>query len=129
MKVTVKIEGIDRLMSKLRDVMKTKARKAVRKGSRPAAKIVAAKAKDLVPVDTGELKKVIKVRALPKSRKWAGAMATVKVEGGPTYYGGFVELGTKKMRARHFMRRAAELSRAAASRAFVEGMAEELNKP
>lgn len=78
----------------------------IRKGSRAGAKIVQAKAKELAPKRSGRMVKTIKVRALPRSRKWIGAMARL-VNDGDVFYGGFVNYGTKRIRGRRFLNDAA----------------------
>jgi HK97 gp10 family phage protein len=123
------VAGADELIARLRTFKKVKSKKAIRKGSRKGSKIVQAKAKANVPVKSGALQKAIKVRAIKRSRKWAGTTVTTKVAQGPTYYGGFIEYGTKYIKARHFIKQAFEQSRASAGRAFVDGITEELAKP
>lgn len=126
MKSTVR--GADELVTKLQAMRKTHAKAAVRKGARAGAKIEQARAKDLVPVKSGALKKEIKVRAITRSRRWTGAQVTTKVKDGPTYYGAFVNYGTKKMKARRFLNLAAEQSKGAAGKAFADGIAAEIER-
>lgn len=94
--------------------LKTTAKKAIRKGTRAGAKIVQAKAKLLAPRGTGALAKTIKVRALPRSKKWLGAMTRL-LNDGEVYYGGFVNYGTKRIKARRFLNAAADQTRASAT--------------
>jgi HK97 gp10 family phage protein len=82
------------------------AKKLTRQAMRKAQKIVLADAKRLVPVDTGQLKKSLSIRALKRSRSRFGVSVQTK-EGlfkGEQFYGGFIELGTKKMQARPYLR-------------------------
>ncbi len=81
------------------------ARKAIRKAAKPVRDTAIARA----PVDTGLLKKSIKVRAMKRSRKNKHTVAVRVVTGegffkGEAFYGGFLEYGTTRMRARPFMR-------------------------
>lgn len=129
MSVRVTVKGTENLVRKLQTLKKTQSKKAIRKGSRAGCKLVQAEAKANVPVRTGALRKEIKVRALGrKAKKWTGTQVTTKVEGGPTYYGGFVELGTKKMAARHFIKRAFQSVKGSAEQAFIEGIRSEIDK-
>lgn len=63
------LEGFDR---KLKDLEAKLAKKIVRQALRAGGKIVATKAKALVPVDTGALRKSIKVRAAKGRRGTIG---------------------------------------------------------
>jgi HK97 gp10 family phage protein len=126
MKVTIR--GDRELIKKLGTLRKTQAKKAIRKGSRAGSKIIQAAAKQNVPVKSGALKKEIKVRALKRSRRWTGTLVNTRVAEGPTYYGGFVEYGTKRMKARHFLTDAVESTKAQAGQAFIDGIASEIDK-
>jgi len=100
------LQGDKELIGKLDSLKRTDAKAAIRKGTREGAKIVQAKAKELVPVRTGTLKRNIKVRALPRSRKWVGTMVKTTFANSEAFYGQFVEYGTRKMAARHFLKKA-----------------------
>lgn len=97
------LTGDKRLLDKLNQLKKTDAKAAIRKGTRAGAKIVQARAKQSAPIRTGTLRQSIKVRALPRSRKWTGTMARAQV-----FYGAFLEYGTKHIKARHYMRQATD---------------------
>jgi HK97 gp10 family phage protein len=126
--VKITLAGDRELLAKLGKLKKTQARKAIRKGSRAGSKVIQAQARENAPVKSGALKKEVKVRALKRSRKWTGTQVTTKVEGGPTYYGGFVEFGTKKMKGRFFIRRAVEQVQQQAGQTFIDGIASEIDK-
>lgn len=121
----VKVTGDKELIAKLQAVKTTKAKAAIRKGSRAGSKLVLAEAKTLVPVKTGALKQAMKVRALPRSRKWTGTQITMKAE--DVFYGAFVELGTKHMQAKKFLRDAMADSRSSALSTFIDGIKQELD--
>ena len=74
-----------------------------------AAKVVAAEAKRLVPVDTGNLRDSIRVRSSPKKYKpGALVIASGSTKAGTKgYHAKLVEYGTVKTRARPFMEPAA----------------------
>lgn len=76
------------------------AKKAVRKATRASAKVFAKELKKNAPVDTGELKKSIKVRAAKRSRKYIGVNATVGLDT-DAFYGNFIEFGAKGPRGWH----------------------------
>ena len=94
--------------------LKKATKDGIRKGTRAGAKIVLAAAKRLAPVRTGALAKSIKVRALPRSRKWIGT-TTRLVNDGAIFYGGFVNYGTKRQRAQRFLNDAADEVRESAT--------------
>ena len=94
--------------------LKKATKDGIRKGTRAGAKIVLAAAKRLAPVRTGALAKSIKVRALPRSRKLIGT-TTRLVNDGNIFYGGFVNYGTKRQRAKRFLNDAADEVRESAT--------------
>lgn len=87
---------IDKDLVGILDKVESKVRKrALRTGMRSAMKVVLAKAKQLVPVDSGALKRSLTIRSAKRSRSSVGIMVTTK-EGlfsGETFYGGFKEYG------------------------------------
>ncbi len=126
---SVKIEGGEAVVAMLRKVAGPKAKAAIRKGTRAGAKIVAARAKQLIPaverkdrygrVTYGNLRKAVKVKAMKRSRSgWIGSTVTVDGGGlgytGDEFYGAFVEFGTKRMSARQYFKHAAEQTQEAA---------------
>src|SRR5689334_6562106 len=90
------IKGLGDLQKRLRSLEPRVARKVITQSLREGAKIVAAEARRLVPVDTGQLKKSIKVRT-GKARK--GRKSVIVMTGnqnlfkGQQFYAGFVEYG------------------------------------
>jgi HK97 gp10 family phage protein len=113
------LTGDDVLLRKLQSLSKKDSKAAVRKGTRAGAKIVQAKAQELAPYRTGKLKRGIKVRAMPRSKKWFGTMVRGTNYKGEEFYGGFQEYGwrhgprklgdaRKKIEGLHFMQRAAQ---------------------
>ena len=122
----VYLTGVDDAVKKLKDMRLTKVKQAVRKGSRAACKQILPKAKAMAPSKTGSLKQQMKVRALPRSRKWTGTMVTTKT----LFYGQFVELGTKPhgknpgIKAKKFLREAAASSHDIAVNAMATAIKE-----
>ena len=123
------VEGADECIRKLAKLRKNDMRKAVRKGSRAGVKLIAPTAKELAPVRTGTLRRAMKVRALPRSRKWTGTQITSKIEGADAYYMGWVEFGHKtksggKVEGQHFLGRAFDQQKSSAGSAFIDGITE-----
>jgi len=119
----VEVAGLKELQVKLRTMPTRIANQLQRTAVRKAAHVVANKAKELVPVKTGALRKSIKVKALKRSRRNRGRVGARVVTGkdlfkGDTYYGGMVEFGTKRMRARPFLRSAAQYTQDEVSGVF-----------
>lgn len=101
--------------------LKKATRAGIRKGTRAGARIVQAVAKALAPKVSGAMARTIKVRALPRSRKWIGTMARL-VNDAAVYYGGFVNYGTRRIKARRFLNQAAAQTRATATDEAVRVM-------
>lgn len=118
MYMSVKIEGAKELEKKLLSFEPKLGRKIVRQALRKAAKPILAKAKSLVPVRTGALKKSLRIRALKKRKHRYGVMVATS-EGwfvGMEFYGAFVEFGTDKITAQPFVRPAFDAEKANAER-------------
>lgn len=102
----IKLEGAKELEKKLKSLEPKIAKKLVRQSLRKAAKPILAVARTKCPVDTGTLKKSIKIRAMRRKKNSFGVLVgtALKWFTGDTFYGAFVEFGTSKMSARPFMR-------------------------
>ena len=86
-------------------------KKVVRKPLRDGAKIINDAAKTIAPVQSGQLRRALKVRAAKRSRRNKNVVTVRPQIGegdfkGDTFYGAFVEYGTKKMAGRHYMEQA-----------------------
>lgn len=95
------VTGIPEIDKALAELERKAQRKIVSSAMRKAMKIVQAEAKNNAPVDTGELKKSIKVRAGKRRR---GAITIDVRTQDPNHKEKFLEFGTVKMAARPFMR-------------------------
>jgi len=106
MRITLNIEGAKELERKLLSFEPKLGRKIIRQALRNAAKPILNAAKANVPVDTGDLKKSLKVKAMRKRRHSYGVMIATSVGwfAGNEFYGAFLEFGTSKMAARPFVR-------------------------
>lgn len=117
------LDGMEALVTKLQSLKKTQAKACLRKGTRAGSKIIQAIAKRLAPSRTGQLQKNVKVRALKRSRVWTGVTCQLEL-----YYGAFLELGTKKIKAMHFLKKAAEQAREEAMRTALDTIEAEIAK-
>lgn len=104
------IEGATKLRKKLFALGPRIAKKVLRESIRPAAKLIQADAKSNVAVDTGALRKSIKVRALKRSRSRVGMTVTTNSTDnmfkGKTFYGGFLEYGHRHGKRTNEIKRA-----------------------
>jgi len=92
----IELLGDKELIAKFQALKKSVGKAALRKGTRAGCKIVLAYAKAQVRVKTGATRANLKVRAMPRSRKWFGTRVSVggtKAYAGKQFYYSFVELG------------------------------------
>lgn len=124
------LTGSDDLRRKLAGLKDKDVKAAVRKGTRAGAKLMAAETRKAAPSKSGLLRKSIKVRALKRSRKRIGHMVAVKLPDGAVKvpYAGFVEFGTKRMKAVEFAKDAAKDSGEQALRQVCEEAAAEIER-
>jgi HK97 gp10 family phage protein len=128
--------GFERLNKKLKLLTGPQAKEAIRKASRLAAKPVADAIKQLAPVESGRLKRSIRVRSIRRSRVRIGSRVTTSkldsVYQGKTFYAAFIEFGRKtgkrksenrrEIKAKPFMKPAAEKSKRKALADYVNGI-------
>ena len=139
---TVTVSGLDGLFDDLMRLESKDAAKIIKKGLRQAATVVRNRAKKLVPVDTGLLRKSIKVYQTKGQRKHfysysvTGGGMTKKGKAsaymGEAYYGGFIELGTKRMKPHPFLAPAFDTTKNEALDALqhkVRDLVESMKKP
>lgn len=144
--MTLKVTGLSSVMDQLREVSLEMGHKALVQAARAAFKRVAESAKQLVPVDSGDLREAIALRSLkPKtdavavvgirilSRTNASKQATMAAaafnEGQstrlpPSRRWHFIELGTKFKAARPFLRPAMDAN----AQGVVDDLAVQLRK-
>ncbi|AHE55908.1 HK97-gp10 family putative phage morphogenesis protein [Sphingomonas sanxanigenens] len=114
-RLTAEVEGLDSLMRKLDQLPEAIGEKVQRQILMDAGEIIAELARDLVPVDTGDLRGSITVSdtivGYDGQGLTLGLGGTVTVYIGPQrnskpdgWYGHLVEYGTIKMAAQPFMR-------------------------
>lgn len=125
------LSGFNELAREFDRVGKTKAKKVMRKATREAAKIILSQVQAFVPDtadSTGELSErwdQVKVRAVRRSRVRVGVTFFTDTNwtdrsGNDAWYGGLVELGTKKQKPQAYIRIAFDVSKARADRKIVE---------
>lgn len=113
------ITGMQQLKKQLSALPEKVQKKIYRQAMRPAMKIIHKEIIDnTVPVDTGMLKDSLKVRAAKRSKQYVGVDIVTEAkdftktkDGAETetpYYSAFLELGTKHIEARGYMRRAVD---------------------
>lgn len=102
------VEGVKRLEKTLQKLPAKLARRAFRKPMREHAKTILKQAKANCPVDSGALRKALKVKSIKRSRVRQGVIVVADERWfvGDVFYGGMIEFGTEKMRAQHFVERA-----------------------
>jgi HK97 gp10 family phage protein len=87
----IKITGGRELAEALKQLPKQLQQNVMRQALRAGAKLIQDKAKELVPVDTGDLKKSIKIGTSSRRKE---VRSTVATKGDGAYIARFVEFGT-----------------------------------
>jgi HK97 gp10 family phage protein len=100
------ITGIRQLDKALAELEPKVVKKILRKAMRPSMKPMLKQAKANAPVDTGAIKKAIRLKSAPRSRQTLGLDLQIGEQNyvGKTFVGAFHEFGTSKMEPRPFMR-------------------------
>lgn len=139
---SVTIAGDKAIDKALRGFAPALAKQLLRSSLRQGAKVLAVEAAKEAPRGkTRVLSKSIKVRAARRSRKGVVALLVRTAAGdfkGKSYYGSFVEFGTKgrrpgkrgggPIRARHFMRNAVARKKEAARKVAITALRESIAK-
>lgn len=133
--MSVKVEGLPQLIKALTAFEKKVMNKGLKKCFRDGSKVIAKAVKDETPKgQSGFLRKAIKVRAAKRKKNRIGVNVQIG-EGnfkGDSFYGGFVEFGTKtadgkvKIKGRRFMKKGFDKSKDAAAAAMVESLRESI---
>jgi len=129
--MSTEIKGLEELISKLNGLPDKLETKVVRAAIRKGAILMRDKARDKVPVDTGTLKKSIKIR---NNRSEKGIISfkigptSDKKKGTDVFYGRFVEFGTSKMAAKPFMRPALDESENEVLDVVINGIQSKFNE-
>lgn len=117
--MSYRVENIGDIQRKFAALKARTQRAVVRDSLRSAARVVVAKAKTKVPVDTGALQRSITQTVTVQDRDRSFALVGYRKK---QFYGAFVELGTSKMAAKPFLRPALDESGPEIEKAFVEAL-------
>lgn len=123
--IKVSITGDQELRNKLTELKTSKAKAAIRKGTRQGCKLIMQAARDNAPVGkTRKLRKSIKVKAM-KAKKGVGCTVNLTI-----FYAGFLEYGLskRKLTAREFLKRAAETKGEEAAKTACDIIKQEIEK-
>ena len=114
----VKLIGDKRLARKFKNMEPKLQKKILRSSLRKAARPIQQAAKQNVPVQSGDLRRSIKIRAAKRSRRTRNQVG-IRISTnsgdnlfqGQTFYGGFLEFGTSRIAPVAFMKRAFDETR------------------
>jgi HK97 gp10 family phage protein len=136
--VRVQISGLRELGQQMQALRADVAGRIARAATAAGANVVRKAAQQRVPVDTGNLRKNIIIKRLPKDYLTSAHIVTARkgkltarqTAAGLTdgYYGKFVEFGTVKMPARPFLGPAFDSTKQEAANAITERLAKRLAK-
>ncbi len=118
----ISVTGVPEVLAKLHKLGFGKIKKALRKGTRAAAKIIAEGVIASWPTVTGKSISEVKVRSLPRSRTRVGTSMRMWVRTGSAPYIAFVELGTRRMTKRGVIKRIATERQRSVIRLVLEAM-------
>jgi len=142
MKMEVEMRGFKELEKSLLQLETKVAKKVVRQALRAGGKILLKAVKQKVPVDTGELKKNIKVKAGKRKKGQASIFVgtSEKNYSGPYFYASFVEYGHLQgsrniakanrefVAARPYMRPSFDLTKKAVEKEITTKLLEGINR-
>jgi len=138
--VTVKVEGLRELGERMKGLSEAMNNRIARAATAAGAAVIRDSAKQKVAVDTGNLKKNIIVKRLPKGESPLTSEHIVTVRQGKltkkqkaaglgdAFYGRFIEYGTAKMPARPFIRPAFDENKEKAVQAIKDRISKRLDK-
>lgn len=106
----VSIAGLPELQANLASLPERVQRKVLGPALREGGQVILKRTRQNAPRLSGDLAKSYKLRAAKRSRKNKSVTLQITTGktlfSGKTFYGGFIEYGTAKMRGRHFMAQA-----------------------
>lgn len=138
--VTVRVDGLRELGDRMKSLSKDVNNRIGRAATAAGAVVIRNAAQAKVPVDTGNLKKNIIVKRLPKGESPLTSEHIVTVRKGKltakqkgsglkdAFYGSFVEFGTAKMPARPYLRPAFDQNKERAVEAIKDRIDKRLKK-
>lgn len=113
--MSVTVTGVPELLQRFATLSARSQKGVMRAALRSAARPVVNKAKQIVPVRTGALKRGIQQRVSVTSRVAEASIGYDRKQ----FYGRFIELGTSKMSAKPFLRPALDGSQNEIESAFL----------
>ena len=128
---SVELRGAKELNDILEQLPAALAKGILRKAMREAARPILKRAKENCPVDSGELRRSLKIRAIKRNSAGRVGVVVSTDKGffkGDTFYGAFLEFGTSRMPARPYIRPAFDTEHANSIRIVGEEIAAGLNK-
>lgn len=138
MAAEIKITGLKELQAKLAELPSRVSKKIAREGLTKGARIVRDRAKELVPVDDGDLRKSIKVRGLMRAKQMGFLKATKGIDQGVPPVGKevaataphahLIEKGRKGAAAQPFLSAALEQTRDAVVAAIADSVSASLKE-
>lgn len=138
--VTVQVDGLRELGERMKSLKSDMANRIARAATAAGSVVIRNAAQQSVPVDTGNLKKNIIVKRLPKGEARFTSEHIVTVRKGrltdkqktaglkSAYYGTFVEFGTAHTPARPFLRPAYDQNKERAVEAIKDRIDKRLRK-
>ena len=138
--ISVKVDGLSELGKRMKGLSEAVNNRIARAATAAGAVVLRNSAQQKVPVDTGNLKKNVIVKRLPKVESSLTSEHIVTVRKGKltakqkgsglkdAYYGQFVEFGTAKMPARSFLRKAYDEDKQKAVEAIKDRIEKRLKK-
>ena len=128
----VSVTGLKELDRKMRALEPAMQKKIIRKAARRAAKPVLDRARAFAPRRSGALERSLKIRALRRSRRRTAIGVQVSTDKGwfkgDEFYGAFVELGTKHIEAKKYLRDARDQSRGAVKEVWIKELRQILSE-
>lgn len=124
----MKVEGADKVIRKLKNLENKVQNKITRKALRAGAKVIQKAEKAKAPVDSGRLKRSIKVRAMKRKKGRIGVNVIMRASdfSGVKFYGNFVifgfKRGEKQIPANNYPKEATEASGEEAKSSVVNEM-------
>lgn len=138
--VTVKVEGLRELGERMKGLTEDMNNRIARSATAAGAVVIRKAAQQKVPVDTGNLRKNVIVKRIPRGEAQLTSEHIVTVRRGKltkkqkgsglqdAYYGTFVEYGTAKMPAQPFLRPAFDQQKGAATESIKDRIEKRLTK-
>ena len=137
----VRVDGLEELKRELEALSSDMSRKVLRSATGAAAQVIRKAARDLVPVDSGKLRKAIYIKHMRELSSSTQQEYYISVRNGPrerrkiraggsgidAWYWKMVEFGTSKMPAKPFIRPAYESKKSEALEAMKKKLRQRID--